>query len=262
MPIPILNTGAFYYSVPKVASTSIKTALHLFNMGSGETTKERGIHKIYPARIVRPDQPVPLDGTQKIAILRDPLERLLSCYSNKVNSHKYLGRKLSNNDVHEDYGLPYNPKVNLFILQLPEYCLASQPLTHHASSFRWFLGNDLSRFDYIFTMENLGEFKEFFQDLTEQKLELPWLLKVKTKSTVEDLSKRALKAALRFCRHDYEFLKDYYSPERYGGIPDGDLEDPSSLLTPYEVYRSHYINPQARQRFNNLWKSSVKPEAL
>ncbi|WP_310620479.1 sulfotransferase family 2 domain-containing protein [Flexibacterium corallicola] len=260
MPVPIKNTKILYYSVPKVACTSIKTALHQLNTGSTHLPEETTIHRLYQSRILRPDKPMRDNGIGRVAVIRDPLKRLLSCYSNRVLHHRELSLGASNSAVHEALNLPYNPDVNTFLLRIEDYCRASRPITHHVAGFQWYLGNDLSKFAHLFKQEQLTEFEDLVESLTGENFSLPRLETGGRKVTPDDLSEEALNAALRFCRHDYEFLKGRYSADSYGGIPEGQPEDPSSLQTPYGVYNGNRINPSFRKQLSIMVRKG--PSAL
>lgn len=94
---------------------------------------------------------------------------------------------------------------------------------------RHFTGNNLFQFERVFRFERMDEVGAFFSALGGRALDLPRLQAAATKFGPSDMSPEALAKAMRFCRYDYGFLVDYYDPGRWGGIPEADAGEPSTL---------------------------------
>lgn len=90
-----------YYPVPKCACTSLK--LVFFRIENGYdfrnfrvNGKMRYIHSFYASRKFANARDLDGDDHFRFAVVRDPVERLLSCYSNRVLYYRELSaRKLS-----------------------------------------------------------------------------------------------------------------------------------------------------------------------
>ena len=81
-----------YFPIPKVACTSIKTAMFLIEHGREYKPKidinkkaVQHIHNYYEERLANIDS-----CDFKFIVIRDPIKRFLSAYNNRVAHHKKL----------------------------------------------------------------------------------------------------------------------------------------------------------------------------
>ncbi len=238
MPISIKGTNLVYYPVPKVASTSIRLTIDALNEKHSLLYKKppskkdiRNIHSTYPTRAqLHPLRGFLADSFERVAVIRDPIKRVLSAYSNRVVHDKVLSEKRVDTSLLQSMNLPLNPDLNTFLLRLPEYCIVSEDIAFHVRGFQTFLGGAIHQFDHIFKIEDIRDFEALLSERCNEHVSFGREQTEGPKYTVDDVSKDALALALRFYRYDYYYLMDYYSPQDYGGIPTGNLSDPSSLF--------------------------------
>ncbi|MEX0906077.1 MAG: sulfotransferase family 2 domain-containing protein [Balneolaceae bacterium] len=206
-----------YIPVPKNACTSIKQALHYIEFGRLFDTS-RDVHAAYtdihdyykkqPEAFTSINDLKEVKNLVRFAVVRDPLERLISCYRNRVVQ---LG------DLHADAGtlekinLPAEPDLNTFILNLRKYRKASKSIEHHSRPQSSFFGGTLAYLDHVFPIEKSDDLHEMLQEYS-QGLKL---LKRKSggpKADFSDLSKKAQEHAIRFYQKDYKLLSNFYLP--------------------------------------------------
>ena len=210
-----------YFDTPKVASTSIKLAL--YQIASGENLHGRDdldmvAHRIYPTqRLAGPQDFTACQDYWKFAIIRDPVKRLLSAYSNRVVHHRdqYKDRFVRTRAA--ILGLSMDPDVNMFFQRLGRYRAQSGRIRHHTDRVAQYIGTDLSRFDAIYPIENLGQFSTDLAARTGQSVALLRLQTGGPVITADMLSRKAFDSLMAYLAPEYELLRAYYTPPVYTG---------------------------------------------
>lgn len=205
-----------YIPIPKNACTSTKQVLHRMEFGREFDTHRSvndpyvDIHDYYKKRAGA------FTGVEKLsfatdytrfAILRDPVERLISCYRNRVID---LADLKQNPNSLQKYKLSDEPDLNTFVLNLKKYRKANKSIEHHSRPQSAFVGGTLSYFDSVFKIEDLDDLQLFLKQFSP---ELTFLKRKTggTKISVHELSEKAFRFAVRFYKEDYVLLRDYYS---------------------------------------------------
>jgi hypothetical protein len=164
-----------YVNIPKNGSTS--TFRYLYELLNGcsynrENHSGKNIHRWARARRSNIDH-----CKYRIIILRDPIQRFLSMFTNKVHDRKLLTRETLENHLDsatwEKNRLQDHPDIHQFILNFNEY--NKIPLiNHHAKSQHEFLnGNTLDYFSHIFFVEELESLFCFIESITGKELTHP-----------------------------------------------------------------------------------------
>lgn len=206
-----------YIPIPKNACTSVKQALHEIEFGrvfdTDRTVNEpfTDVHDFYKKRDNAFTSIQNLQETTdhtRFAIIRDPVERLISCYRNRVLD---LGDLRVDTEILDKMGLPEEPDVNAFVLNLANYQKTSKSIEHHSRSQASYLGGTLRYLDKVYPIEEADELYEWLNNYA------PDLERLNRKSggtavDVSDLSAKALRHAVWFYRRDYKLLKSYYTP--------------------------------------------------
>lgn len=231
MVIEVKELGITYYPIPKCGSSSLKYVL--MALAGKETAvssdPENDVHDHLFTNYVDAFSAL-LDGKDgRFTIVRDPLERLLSAYSGRILKAKVLNDPPTNFERVARFGLPFDPDLNTFILNIEQYCACSEEIRLHVASPRHFIGDSLFAFDRVFKFDRMDSVEAFLSSASGRPVQLPRLQSSDRKVTPSDMSSEALAKAMRFCRYDYGFLVDYYDPARWGGIPKGDPDEFSSL---------------------------------
>jgi hypothetical protein len=245
-----------YYPIPKSGTSSIKYALMSLSGRHGALADpDNQVHDHLFTSWVDPFVPV-YDGLGgKFTVVRDPLERLLSAYSSRILDVNVLARSSAKAEMLKAFGLPSDPDLDTFILNVEKYSASSWEIQFHVASPRHFVGSSLFLFDNVFRFEEMDKVEAFLSSVSGRKVAIPRLQAARTRVSPSDLSPAALAKAMRFCRYDYAFLVDYYDPARWGGIPDGDPGETSSLHVngdPTAFRDGRLLCPRTLRNFRNF----------
>lgn len=208
-----------YIPIPKNACSTIKHALYEiefnreFDYQQHQKWGYRDIHDYYNKR------PDAFTGVNKLknngksivfTVIRDPVKRLISCFRNRVVDLKNLEKSKL---LLKHKGLPIDPDLNTFIMNLREYRKVNKIIEHHSRPQYQFLGNSLTYVDEIIPFDKMEILKKM---LREFKPDLQ-MRKEKSEGTsygLNDLSPEALEEAISFYRKDYHLLANYFSSEQ------------------------------------------------
>lgn len=168
-----------YISVPKVACTSLK---HMFfeveNEREFQPFRANGqtwhIHDLYPTR---PANGLPRDQIAdhaRFALVRDPIKRFLSSYSNRVIHHKELSVQKAGAAL-RDHDLPPDPDLATFIQNLNAYCAAVPSIQHHTLPMVHFLGRDPVWYTGLYPIEQIDSFVDAVSARVGRALSAPRL---------------------------------------------------------------------------------------
>jgi hypothetical protein len=159
-----------YFPAPKCACSSAKNALYELIHGepyvNRSADKKMHIHKVYPtgegfneSRLLWAAS----NNYTKICIVRDPIERLRSAYTNRARFHKEINPKAVRNASIEY--LSCVPSFEEFAANLAGYQHIPSIL-HHTLPFTHYLGEDPTRFDKIFKVSSMEYFYSYLDKLS------------------------------------------------------------------------------------------------
>ena len=146
-----------YFPIPKVANTSLRSALRTaVGDDSFHNTGNRTMSPLLRRRAA---------GCWKFAVIRDPLARALSGYGNRVMYHRDIERAGVSRALLGLRGLPVEPDLDTFFVHLRAYMTANDRVRRHLMLQRRYLGRDLGYFDRIYRIE---EMPQLAADLSER----------------------------------------------------------------------------------------------
>ncbi|RYD70914.1 MAG: hypothetical protein EOP84_25845, partial [Verrucomicrobiaceae bacterium] len=164
-----------YFPIPKIASSSIKLAIYKADTGrdfmpeplsrGGETE----IHNVYEA------QPFPVflplfERYSSFAIVRDPVERLLSAHRHRVMMRRDIEEARSEA---ENLGLPIAPDLTTFVTHLDTYRSISWMVDHHVAPQRQWLPKKLDSVSILLPMQFVNHLPEILRKASGVDLQLP-----------------------------------------------------------------------------------------
>ncbi|WOI35321.1 sulfotransferase family 2 domain-containing protein (plasmid) [Tritonibacter scottomollicae] len=216
MTVMISKHKFFFASAPKVACTSIKT--EMFRVENGFDFRPfhanghyRHIHDnaIYPAAPFERFSHLDFSGYLKLTMVRDPVRRFLSAYSNRVGYYRELSAEALGDD-HLGNGIIPNPSIHEFIDGLSKYRNASGSIRLHTEPLKVFLGSDPSFYDQIFNIRKIDQFDKVVSDWIGDSFSTPHLQTGGEKIGVSELSVSELKKIRKFYEDDYELFGEYF----------------------------------------------------
>lgn len=202
-----------YQAIPKVACTSIKEAIFRLVMMEPFSQAVGGgaahIHSYFDQR----EQDV-TQADWRFLVIRDPVQRFLSGYSNRVLHHRelsrdYLARLASSLGLNMD-NFPFDPSLDEFVEKFDFYCRVPT-IRHHFRPIGEFVA-PLSAFSRVYAFEELSVLAEDISNRTGQDFSIPHSQRGGQKLRREQVSPSTMKRLLDIYSGDYDILRDYYSP--------------------------------------------------
>ena len=206
-----------YIPIPKNACTTVKQVLHqiefgrVFNANHSVSDPYVDVHDYYLKRRDAFTGNAKLNSASdytRFTVVRDPVERLISCYRNRVVDLRDLQ---SDTDILRKKNLSAEPDLEEFVLNLKQYRNASKSIEHHTRPQSLFLGGTLQYFDNIYPFECLNELHDFLRTFSPQ-LKLLTRKSGGTQVDASGLSDEALASAVQYYERDYTLLSTFYRP--------------------------------------------------
>lgn len=144
-----------YWPVPKNACTSLKEAFYRIEHGSPYVPNEgRHIHNLYPSLPNGGRYHDWLDDTYyKFVVIRDPIERFVSAFKNRVLHHGELGAVVMDSSARKACLTDINEFVRLFEFFLKN----SKSIHHHCQPQVRFVRNVLTRADAVVDIKQIKD---------------------------------------------------------------------------------------------------------
>jgi hypothetical protein len=179
--IKVPSLGLAYFPVPKNACSSLKAALFAVNEGRAFEPRQRPDgtwmhihnHPGYPSWPITEAALADTAGLERLAVVRDPLRRLVSCYKNRVLHHGELSTRVVPAEEFARAGLQPDPGFDLFIERLAEYRALSWSIDHHSAPQASYLGSDRAAFRHVFAMDDLPRLEGLLSDRAGRAIRLP-----------------------------------------------------------------------------------------
>lgn len=170
-----------YVSIPKCACTSLKNCMYyLENKFDFKTYKNNGnyvyIHKLYPSiyfeDFLKKIEKYDISSFTKICLIRDPIQRFISAYTNRVMHHKELSiDKMKANNLDPEMA---NPNFVKYVRKFKTY-RKIQSIRHHTDSICNYIGDDPSFYDKIYNINNIDEISTFLKNKYDIDYKIPKL---------------------------------------------------------------------------------------
>jgi hypothetical protein len=149
-----------------------------------------------------------LNGLSKIVVVRDPVERLVSVYRNRVRHY----REIETADF-DALGLPSTlpraPDFDTFCAHLHQYRKIIS-INHHSRPQSVYIGSDLGFFDHVFRFERLGDLISYLSDRNGSPVALPRLRMDGLARSEISISERSYDLIAGYYRADYALLQGLY----------------------------------------------------
>lgn len=208
-----------FFSSPKVASSTIKKMLYEvhFRKSYSDMNPDGSRYLIHNdfSRTKRFLE-IPkgkYEGWTRITLVRDPVEKVISAYANRVAHLKVLSQKQVDPDLLHALKLRPDPEMHFFMRNIDKYRVLSRPIWHHTNAFTEFLGHDLNYFHHVFKFNELDKLVAFISNHTGENAVLPEPTnRTSKKHRYENLGYAARQSLLTYCSGDYALLKGYYAP--------------------------------------------------
>lgn len=205
----LVSHRILYLPVPKAACTSVKMMLHELETGEAYvSTAGEGymIHRIRPTEVFVKNPAGLGNDFYKFAVIRDPIKRFLSAYSNRVVHYRELSMEKAGASL-VSLRLKPDPDLPTFIARYHDYAEASPSIWHHTRPMVDFLGKDLRYFDRIYRIDELDALVSDLSARAGKDLVLPREQTGGPKFSEADLSWSQLMKIRWLFRKDYRVFK-------------------------------------------------------
>ena len=208
--IPLFKAKILYTFLPKCACTSIKHLIFECERGIPYVEKKKvgyGIHEFYKTWREITTNYVYSDNWLKVLIVREPLQRLVSCYKNRVLFHKDL---LKSADRLSKVSLPVNPSWEVFIDNFERYRSLSPSINHHSAPIVDFAGYNPDFYDLILNISELDKLLSVVSDRSHCHIEMPHKQIGGSEIDIGGISEKAKEKIHRFYAKDYDIYSKYF----------------------------------------------------
>ena len=211
--VKVLNGKIGYRHIPKVACTSIKRKMYELEKGLKFDRESAGkdVHSYFAGL----DAEIS-DCEFKFLVLRDPIKRFLSAYSNRIGHHKqlsadYLNQPAVNKQIPEGYSnkIILNPGLGQFIEFIDLY-REVPTVDWHVKSISSFV-TDLSGFTDIYPLERISSFQDKLSEITNKEVLFERRQADGQKISIKELSSSQFEFLVNYYSDDYKLINDYYS---------------------------------------------------
>lgn len=211
MVISVEDHGLAYSAVPKAGCSSVKAMLAEVdpNVSLPPERERTGDtwHSLYPTRRWRGDVFSQYTRSFRFTVVRDPIKRLMSVYTNRVVDKKDLhkSRKLQRRG-----GMPMDPDPDTFFANLSKYSELSSIIKHHVLPARMFAGPDLSQYDKVYRTEQIGELAEDLAERTGREVSVKRANKSTTSLKFDDLTPHTRHKLRPYLNAEYRYLSAWF----------------------------------------------------
>ncbi len=141
-------------------------------------------------------------------VVRDPLKRLLSLYTDRIIKRRDLSR--CKTILRGQADLAIDPDPDYFFENFDAYVRASSVVKHHGLPMEVFTGTDLTVYDRIYRIEELGALAKDLAKVTGKTPTLKRRNQSKSKLDFSDLGKQAKEVLRQRLTPEYEHLSEFY----------------------------------------------------
>jgi hypothetical protein len=225
---------AFFFS-PKSGGTSLRA--FLFHAENGFPFRDYSVQGVrYDANTLAGNyrfnhhSQEGVERFRRFALLRDPVTRFLSGYSNRVLHFRELSIEAAGPMLLQE-GLPPDPDITTFTENYVGYLRCSKPVARHFLKQQKFIGSDPGYYERIFTLERIDELAAFVNAECKTDARMPRLQTGGPKLDFFALPEDVQYDVLNICRHDiaFQIMPEYWRP--YAHLIEAPVAAPADLAT-------------------------------
>ena len=214
MPTICSAANLIFFPIPKVACTSLKVLFYQIN-NSVEWRDTRlaygQVHTLpgYGSLSYGATNLSDYGSFERIAVVRNPVERALSAYRDKAR-RVVLSGTVSETKL-KSAGLPLEPNPELFFSEIEQYFECAPVIREHMRPFSYYLGENIGEINRVFRLEELDKLAEFVGQCLGKPIEM--ISSNSSKNSVnapKPVSEKALQMAADFVNEDISYLSEYY----------------------------------------------------
>lgn len=195
MPYKLPKSRVAVFFSPKGAGTSIRA--FMFELENGypfrpylvEGEEHTANNLLRNTSFARVDHER-ISGWRRFAVVRDPVRRFLSAYSNRVVHYRELSEEVAGEELRKRKLTP-DPDVETFIGRARAYGKSSRSVRRHIMPQDHWLGVDKGYYERVFPIEEMDAFRDEMNAIHGTSAEVPREQTGGPRISFEDLSEEA-----------------------------------------------------------------------
>lgn len=192
-----------YYCVPKAGKTTMKNTMK--KISEGGTYVNYGDHPISPLMRRRGRD------HHRITVVRDPVDRLISAWSDRVGDRDDIRRSSISTFLCKPLGLNPSPDLEEFVLNLRKYQMINDRIFRHVIPQIRYIGTEPDFFQAIYSVKDMARAQDELSELVGKDVRIEKLNVSKTNKQIKPvLSTEALEYAREYYRKDYDLYGKYF----------------------------------------------------
>lgn len=214
MSVFLYEAGISYYPAPKCGSSSLKGLFLSVEPGitypdhPGKGRRRHGGHTVYPTMSFKRSSRMDRPDHFRFAIIRDPVDRLLSAFS-----HRVLGRVVGAAESTPSRSLAFGAESDRFLArfidELEAFRAQSRDITHHTNPLVYFLGDDSNYFSDLYLLSDLGRLELDLSDRLNLSVSIAPNNRSVARLSRDALTKSQITRIEKFYARDYEVFGRY-----------------------------------------------------
>ena len=222
MPYAIPSKKLVFFFCPKSGGTSLRA--FLYHVENGFPYRESYVqgyksdaNSLIRNRRFRRAFQTNYQDFRRYALLRDPVRRFLSGYSNKVIAERVLSLEKLDERV-PGHGLEPDPTLEEFVDQFADYFESVGTIGRHFSKQQAWIGNDPEFYEKIFRLDRVQELVDYTNNAFSSEAVMPRLRTEGPRIEVTELDPGLRRKIVNLVSDDIAFdvfpdMKDAYATE-------------------------------------------------
>jgi hypothetical protein len=203
-----------YSAVPKAGCSSVKAALAYLDPSvvippKGEITVMTW-HGIYPTTRFLQKEWDRHSDYWRFTVVRDPIRRLMSVYTNRVVQLQELKNSRKLRDRPEFSHLSTTPDPDFFFQNIRDYMRAASVIKHHCLGTSLFIGPRPLQYDRIYKTEEMNQLALDLAERTGQPVQMPRENTSTMKLRLGDLAPKTIDALRPMLDAEYKHLSEFF----------------------------------------------------
>ncbi len=218
MPYKLPEHKMVFFFSPKSGGTSLRA--FLFEIENGFAFQDYRVQgKLYDANTLVTNNRYEIvnhkrfSNWRRFALVRDPVTRFLSGYSNRVGHYEELSEKQAG-DLLEKHNLAPDPDLETFVDNYEGYKKCSKSIERHFRLQNNFVGDDTGYYERIFRLNKVNELIDFVNKECGAEAAMPRLQTGGKKLSFDDLDRSMKSKIVNLVKEDIAFqaFDDMWSP--------------------------------------------------
>jgi len=193
-----------YFCIPKCGKTSVKSLM-------AEIGRPNDAFNNYGAKQFNwRDRSRAKDTDFRFTVMREPLSRLISAYSDRVADRDDIRRSGLSTTMCKMLKLNPSPCPEEFVLNLRKYALINDRIYRHVIPQVNYVGKQADYYHKVYRIQDIPVLAQDLSEMLDLNLQTRKSNSSKKKASLDDLSSEAIEFAKEYYRDDYDVYGEYF----------------------------------------------------